>query len=50
MSFDAMPVRAALDSAAWFWHVLVIKNLALVTLVAPAGFLLRGLLAFRQAT
>lgn len=47
MSFDAMRVRAALDSGARLWHVLVIKNLALLTLVAPIGFLLSGLLAWR---
>ena len=47
MSFDAMRVRAALDSGARLWHVLVIKNLALATLVAPLGFLLCALLAWR---
>ncbi|MGD9528995.1 hypothetical protein [Pseudonocardia sp.] len=47
MSFDAMRVRAALDSGARLWHVLVIKNLALLTLVAPLGFLLSALLAWR---
>ena len=47
MSFDAMRVRAALDSGARLWHLLVIKNLALVCLVAPVGFLLSGLLAWR---
>ena len=47
MSFDAMRVRAALDSGARLWHLLVIKNLALASLVAPLGFLLSGLLAWR---
>ena len=47
MSFDAMRVRAALDSGARLWHLLVVKNLALVCLVAPVGFLLSGLLAWR---
>lgn len=47
MSFDAMRVRAALDSGARLWHVLVIKNVALLTLVAPLGFLLSALLAWR---
>lgn len=47
MSFDAMRVRAALDSGARLWHLLVIKNLALFCLVAPLGFLLSGLLAWR---
>ena len=47
MSFDAMRVRAALDSGARLWHVLVIKNLALATLVAPIGFLLSALLSWR---
>ena len=47
MSFDAMRVRAALDSGARLWHVLVIKNLALTTLVAPIGFLLSALLSWR---
>jgi hypothetical protein len=47
MSFDAMRVRAALDSGARLWHVLVIKNLALATLVAPLGFLLSALLSWR---
>lgn len=47
MSFDAMRVRAALDSGARLWHVLVIKNLALLVLVAPLGFLLSVLLAWR---
>ncbi|HEY0815199.1 MAG TPA: hypothetical protein VGE11_18165 [Pseudonocardia sp.] len=49
MSFDAMRVRAALDSGARLWHLLVIKNLALACLVAPLGFLLSGLLAWRAA-
>jgi len=47
MSFDAMRVRAALDGGARLWHLLVIKNLALVCVVAPVGFLLSGLLAWR---
>jgi hypothetical protein len=47
MCFDAMRVRAALDSGARLWHLLVIKNLAIATLVAPVGFLLSGLLAWR---
>jgi hypothetical protein len=47
MSFDAMRVRAALDSGARLWHLLVIKNLALLCLVAPIGFLLSALLAWR---
>jgi hypothetical protein len=47
MSFDAMRVRAALDSGARLWHLLVTKNLALIVLVAPVGFLLSGLLAWR---
>ena len=47
MSFDAMRVRAALDSGARLWHLLVTKNLALLCLVAPVGFLLSGLLAWR---
>jgi len=47
MSFDAMRVRAALDSGARLWHLLVVKNLALVSLVAPIGFLLSALLAWR---
>src|SRR6478672_11609289 len=33
MSFDAMRVRAALDTGARLWHLLVIKNLALLCLV-----------------
>ncbi|MFF4595946.1 hypothetical protein [Amycolatopsis sp. NPDC001319] len=47
MSFDAMRVRAALDTGARLWHVLVIKNLALVCIVAPIGFALSALLAWR---
>jgi hypothetical protein len=47
MSFDAMRVRAALDSGARLWHLMVIKNLALASLVAPIGFLLSALLAWR---
>ena len=47
MSFDAMRVRAALDSGARLWQLLVIKNLALLCIVAPVGFLLSALLAWR---
>jgi hypothetical protein len=47
MSFGAMRVRAALDSGARLWHLLVTKNLALTCLVAPLGFLLSALLAWR---
>ena len=47
MSFDAMRVRAALDTGARLWHLLVIKNLALASLVAPIGFLISALLAWR---
>jgi hypothetical protein len=47
MSFDAMRVRAALDTGARLWQLLVIKNLALLCLVAPIGFLLSALLAWR---
>ena len=47
MCFDAMRVRAALDSGARLWHLLVVKNLALLCLVAPLGFLLSALLAWR---
>jgi hypothetical protein len=47
MSFDAMRVRAALDTGARLWHLLVIKNLALLCIVAPIGFLLSVLLAWR---
>ena len=47
MSFDAMRVRAALDSGARLWHLLVIKNLALLCIVSPVGFLLSALLAWR---
>ncbi|MHC1559022.1 hypothetical protein ACR9E3_08695 [Actinomycetospora sp. C-140] len=47
MSFDAMRVRAALDSGARLWHLLVTKNLAIACIVAPIGFLLSGLLAWR---
>jgi hypothetical protein len=49
MSFDAMRVRAALETGARLWHLLVIKNLALLCLVAPVGFLLSALLAWRAA-
>jgi hypothetical protein len=44
MSFDAMRVRAALDNGERLWHLLVIKNLALLCLVAPIGFILCALL------
>jgi hypothetical protein len=47
MSFDAMRVRAALDSGARLWQLLVVKNLALLVIVAPIGFVLCGLLAWR---
>jgi hypothetical protein len=47
MSFDAMRVRAALDNGARLWHLLVIKNLALLCIVAPLGFLLSALLAWQ---
>ena len=47
MSFDAMRVRAALDTGARLWHLLVIKNVALLCIVAPIGFLLSALLAWR---
>ena len=47
MSFDAMRVRAALDSGERLWHLLVIKNLALLCIVAPLGFILCALLAWR---
>jgi uncharacterized membrane protein len=47
MSFDAMRVRAALDNGERLWHLLVIKNLALLCLVAPIGFTLCALLAWR---
>ncbi len=45
LSFDAMRVRAALDTGQRLWHLLVIKNLALLVLVAPIGFLLSVLIA-----
>jgi len=47
MSFDAMRVRAALDTGARLWHLLVFKNVALLCIVAPIGFLLSALLAWR---
>ena len=47
MSFDALRVRAALDTGARLWHLLVIKNVALLCIVAPIGFLLSALLAWR---
>jgi hypothetical protein len=47
MSFDAMRVRAALDGGARLWHLLVIKNLALLVIVAPIGFVICALLAWR---
>lgn len=45
LSFDAMRVRAALDTGQRLWHLLVIKNLALLCLVAPIGFVLSLLIA-----
>jgi hypothetical protein len=42
-----MRVRAALDSGARLWHLLVVKNLALTVLIAPLGFLLSALFAWR---
>jgi hypothetical protein len=50
MSFDAMRVRAALDSGARLWQLLVVKNAALTVLVAPVGFLLSALLAWRAGS
>lgn len=50
MSFDGMRVRAALESGARLWHLLVTKNLALVCLVAPIGFLLSALLSWRAGS
>ncbi|MCE0767375.1 hypothetical protein LWC35_31390 [Pseudonocardia kujensis] len=47
MCFDAMRVRAALEGGSRLWHLLVIKNLAVAALVAPIGFLLSALLAWR---
>ncbi|MCE3551526.1 hypothetical protein LWC33_08675 [Pseudonocardia sp. RS11V-5] len=47
MCFDAMRVRAALEGGSRLWHLLVIKNLAVAALVAPIGFLLSVLLAWR---
>ena len=47
MSFDAMRVRAALDSGARLWHLLIIKNLALLCIVAPIGFVICAVLAWR---
>ena len=47
MSFDAMRVRAALDNGERLWRLLIIKNLALLCIVAPVGFLLSALLALR---
>lgn len=45
LSFDAMRVRAALDTGQRLWHLLVIKNLALLCLVAPIGFVISALIA-----
>jgi hypothetical protein len=45
LSFDAMRVRAALDTGQRLWHLLVIKNLALLCLVAPIGFVISLLIA-----
>jgi hypothetical protein len=50
LSFDAMRVRAALDTGQRLWHLLVIKNLALLCLVAPIGFLLSALIAIFSGT
>lgn len=50
MSFDGMRVRAALESGTRLWHLLITKNLALVCLVAPIGFLLSALLAWRAGS
>lgn len=47
MSFDAMRVRAALDGGEQLWRIQVIKNLALFVIVAPLGFLISALLAWR---
>src|SRR3712207_8592107 len=47
MSCAAVRVRPAPPRGARLWHVLVVKNLALLTLVAPLGFLLSALLAWR---
>lgn len=47
MSFDAMRVRAALDNGERLWRLLVIKNMALLCIVAPIGFILSALLAWR---
>ncbi|GAA2876454.1 hypothetical protein GCM10010472_37580 [Pseudonocardia halophobica] len=47
MCFDALRVRAALEGGSRLWHLLVIKNLAVAALIAPIGFLLSGLLAWR---
>jgi hypothetical protein len=49
LSFDAMRVRAALDTGQRLWHLLVIKNLALLCLVAPIGFLLSLIIAIAAA-
>lgn len=50
MSFDGMRVRAALESGTRLWHLLITKNLALICLVAPIGFLLSALLAWRAGS
>ncbi|MFC5138904.1 hypothetical protein ACFPK1_11730 [Actinomycetospora rhizophila] len=50
MSFDGMRVRAALESGARFWHLLITKNLALICLVAPIGFLISALLSWRAGS
>ncbi|MEJ2889607.1 hypothetical protein [Actinomycetospora aeridis] len=50
MSFDGMRVRAALESGSRLWHLLITKNLALVCLVAPIGFLISALLAWRAGS
>ena len=47
MSFDAMRVRAALDSGARLWHLLIIKNLALLVSGCPDRLPALRLLAWR---
>ncbi len=43
----AMRVRAALESGERLWQILVVKNLALLAIVAPFGFLLSVVLAWQ---
>ncbi|GAA4916550.1 hypothetical protein EV188_104507 [Actinomycetospora succinea] len=50
MSFDGMRVRAALESGARLWHLLITKNLALICLVAPIGFVISALLSWRAGS